>query len=138
MVWLGRLRTPSVGIALWCDEEYFADEFATYFVPGILAIAALFVAVTTLNWIALGFPENRRRLFYRRARVLFFVLIAASFGYLAVAMFRYDVVGIVSVDRADRVPRYLVLDRLTGEIRSEFACKRGLSVPRYEGSAAGF
>jgi hypothetical protein len=91
--------------------------FATLIVLGIVAIAALYLTILALEWIAAGFSANKLLSFVRYGRLLLLIILPVLLACFVAAMLRYSVIPIAANSQADWTIRYLVFDRFSGEVR---------------------
>lgn len=102
--------------ALRADDGDYLDSLEHDLVLAIFVFTALRLSSLACDWISAGFPKSQQVTLARRARSIAFGLCVVGFAYLAVALFRYQVVAIDHWNVRARIAQFMILDRLTGEV----------------------
>ncbi len=102
--------------AAYPDDDGFLDRFGQYFVLAILAIVVIRSISFTADWIASGFNHVQLQKLAHQSKYLIAILGGSLALYLVLPLFRYGVVAAPGSDSSGSPARFIVLDRMTGEI----------------------
>lgn len=102
--------------AAYFDAEGFLDRFGQYFLLTILAIVVIRTILFAADWIASGFNQEQLQKLAHQSKFLIGILGCALVLYLVLPFFRYGVVAAPDGDSSGSPTRFIVLDRMTGEV----------------------
>jgi hypothetical protein len=102
--------------AAYLDDEGFLDRFGQYFVLAVLAIVVIRTILFAADWVASGFNQVQIQKLAHQSKFLIGILGCALVLYLVLPFFRYGVVAAPDGDSSGSPTRFIVLDRMTGEL----------------------
>jgi hypothetical protein len=102
--------------AAYPDDEGFLDRFGQYFVLAILAIVVIWTISFAADWIASGFNHVQLQKLAHQSKFVIAILGCVMVLYLVLPLFRYGVVAVPGSDSSGSPTRFIVLDRMTGEM----------------------
>jgi hypothetical protein len=102
--------------ALRADDGEYPYSFGHDLVLAMLGVIALRLGSLACDWISAGFPRPQQQTLGRRARTVAVGLCVFGCAYLAVALFRYQIVAVDHSNAKGRSAQVMILDRLTGKV----------------------
>ena len=102
--------------AAYIDDEGFLDRFGHDFLLTILAIVVIRTILFAADWIVSGFNQVQLQRLAHQSKFLIGILGCALALYLVLPFFRYGVVAAPDGDSSGSPTRFIVLDRMTGEL----------------------